>query len=123
MGTTTYLYNELNQLVSENDIIYTYDENGNLISQEGSGQKANYTYDVFNRLIRATVQSGQDVVIEEYRYDWAGNRIAKITGAGETKYLVDTNGLISQVLAETDESGNLMTFIPGRRTNYPTPRG
>ncbi len=107
---TTYLYNELNQLVSENDIIYTYDENGNLISQEGSGQKANYTYDVFNRLIRATVQSGQDVVIEEYRYDWAGNRIAKITGAGETKYLVDTNGLISQVLAETDESGNLMTF-------------
>ena len=106
---TTYLYNELNQLVSENDIIYTYDDNGNLITQEGPGQKANYTYDAFNRLVRATVQNGQDVVIEEYRYDWAGNRIAKITGAGETRYLVDTNGLLPQVLAETDQSGNLIT--------------
>jgi len=33
----------LGVIVIENDIIYAYDENGNLISQEGSGQKANYT--------------------------------------------------------------------------------
>ena len=48
--------------------------------------------------------------IEEYRYDYAGNRIAKIGELSTTYYLVDTNGALSQVLAEYDESGSLKTY-------------
>ena len=47
--------------------------------------------------------------VEEYRYDYAGNRIAKIGELSATYYLVDTNGALSQVLAEYDENGTLIT--------------
>ena len=43
----------------------------------------------------------------EYAYDFAGNRIAKIGEISTTYYLVDTNGALSQVLAEYDENGTL----------------
>ncbi len=48
--------------------------------------------------------------VEEYRYDYAGNRIAKIGELSTTYYLVDTNGALSQVLAEYDENGSLTTY-------------
>ena len=66
-----------------------------------------YTYDARNKLIRAIVQTGQQVSVEEYAYDFAGNRIAKIGEISTTYYLVDTNGALSQVLAEYDENGTL----------------
>lgn len=48
--------------------------------------------------------------VEEYWYDYAGNRIAKIGELSTTYYLVDTNGALSQVLAEYDENGSLTTY-------------
>lgn len=106
----SYAYNELNQLVSETGITYEYDLNGNLIKKTEAAQTTTYTYNAQNRLIRATVQSGQQVNVEEYLYDYAGTRIAKVTELGSTYYLVDTNGALSQVLAEYDENGSLTTL-------------
>ena len=102
---TSYIYNELNQLVSETGITYEYDLNGNLVKKIEGEQTTVYTYNAQNRLIRVTIQSGQSVNIEEYRYDYAGNRIAKIGELSTINYLVDTNGVLSQVLAEYDEIG------------------
>ena len=65
----SYAYNELNQLVSETGIAYEYDLNGNLIKKTEADQTTTYTYNAQNRLIRVTIQSGQSVNIEEYRYD------------------------------------------------------
>ncbi len=107
---TEYAYNELNQLVSETGITYEYDLNGNLVKKTEGEQTTTYTYNAQNRLIRVTVQSGQQVNVEEYRYDYAGNRIAKIGELSTTYYLVDTNGALSQVLAEYDENGSLTTY-------------
>ena len=106
----SYAYNELNQLVSETGITYEYDLNGNLIKKTEADQTTTYTYNAQNRLIRVTVRSGQQVNVEEYRYDYAGNRIAKIDELSATYYLVDTNGVLSQVLAEYDENGSLTTL-------------
>ena len=106
----SYAYNELNQLVSETGIAYEYDLNGNLIKKTEADQTTTYTYNAQNRLIRVTVRSGQQVNVEEYRYDYAGNRIAKIDELSATYYLVDTNGVLSQVLAEYDENGSLTTL-------------
>ncbi len=107
---TEYVYNELNQLVSETGISYEYDLNGNLVKKTEDNQTTTYTYNAQNKLIRVTVHSGQQVNVEEYRYDYAGNRIAKIGELSTTYYLVDTNGALSQVLAEYDENSSLKTY-------------
>ena len=107
---TSYAYNELNQLVTETGITYEYDLNGNLIRKTEAAQTTTYVYNVQNKLIRVTVQSGRSVNVEEYRYDYAGNRIARISELSTINYLVDTNGALSQVLAEYDENGSLTTL-------------
>jgi RHS repeat-associated protein len=104
---TSYTYNELNKLVSETGISYVYDLNGNLKTKTEAEQTTTYTYNSQNRLIRVTIQSGQQVNVEEYLYDFAGNRIAKATELSTVYYLIDTNGALSQVLAEYDENGSL----------------
>ena len=106
---TEYSYNELNQLISETGIDYEYDLNGNLISKTELGKSTAYSYNARNRLVRVTAQNGADVNVEEYLYDYAGNRTAKIQEFKTTYYLVDTNGALSQVLAEYDENGTLIT--------------
>ena len=65
---TVYTYNALNQLVSENDIVYEYDLNGNTVRMTSPEKSALYVYNAENRLIRATVQSGNNVSVEEYKY-------------------------------------------------------
>ena len=102
---TVYTYNELNQLVSENDITYEYDLNGNVVRMTSPTKSALYVYNAENQLIRATVQSGNNVSVEEYKYDYAGNRVAKSSEGETTKYLLDINGELTYVLAEMDNDG------------------
>ncbi len=64
-----------------------------------------YVYNAENRLVRATVQSGNNVSVEEYKYDYAGNRIAKSSEGEYTKYLLDINGKLTYVLAEMNYDG------------------
>ena len=97
---TAYSYNELNQLISENDITYEYDLNGNAVRMTSPSKSALYVYNAENRLIRATVQSGNNVSVEEYEYDYAGNRVAKSSEGEYTRYLLDVNGELTYVLAE-----------------------
>ncbi len=110
-GTTVYSYNELNQLVSEENgsetTTYLYDNNGNLIKQTGL-KNNEYTYDSENRLLSATVQQGGNQTVEEYTYDYAGNRTSKVTNTdGITRYINDINADLTYVLGETDEDRNL----------------
>ena len=58
----------------------------------------------------ATVTTNGETVTESYLYDWAGTRTAKITDGVLTYYLVDTGGVLSQVLAELDSTGALITY-------------
>ena len=80
-GNTIYTYNELNQLTKSettkipeiegfvnpettdadiSTISYTYDDNGNLTSEHGTKDKT-YTYDAENKLLTATISSGNSV--------------------------------------------------------------
>ena len=108
-AATEYVYNALNQLVSDSETSYEYDINGNLVRVIGSAQSALYEYNAENKLIKATVQNGSLVIEESYTYDYAGNRTSKTThkSNGEyeyTKYLND-NSSLTNVLAEIDENG------------------
>ena len=68
-------------------------------------KSALYVYNAENRLVRATVQSGNNVSVEEYKYDYAGNRISKSSEGEYTKYLLDINGELTYVLAEMNYDG------------------
>ena len=61
-------------------------------------------------MVRATIQEGANVAVEEYKYDWKGNRIRKSRELDAVNYLVDTNNWISHVVAETDGTGTLLAF-------------
>ena len=108
-GITAYTYNALNQLVTEaspeGNIIYTYDANGNLVKQTGS-KTADYSYDKENHLTKAAIQQGDSIIIEDYTYDYAGNRTSKtVNGKDTTFYVNDTSAELTMVVAETDEDG------------------
>ncbi|MCM1524507.1 MAG: polymorphic toxin-type HINT domain-containing protein [Ruminococcus sp.] len=107
---TVYTYNALNQLLTENDIVYEYDLNGNTVRMTSPTKSALYVYNADNRLIRATVQSGNNVSAEEYRYDYAGNRVSKSSESDYTKYLLDVSGSLTYVLAEIDYDGTEKCF-------------
>ncbi len=95
--------------MSDRATIYTYDDNGNLIKMVAPDKSALYVYDANNRLIKATVQDGSSVIVEEYTYDFVGSRTSKATttdsGFDFTKYVLDTNCDLTQVLAELNADG------------------
>ena len=108
-AATEYVYNALNQLVSDSETTYEYDLNGNLIRVIGSAQSALYEYNADNKLIKATVQNGSLVIEESYTYDYEGNRTSKTThkSNGEFEYVkyLNDNSNLTNVLAEIDENG------------------
>ena len=81
------------------------DPAGNRTKKVSENRTTTFAYDEFNHLTRATVQEGANVVVEEYGYDWRGNRIRKSREGVTVRYLVDANHWISHVVAETDGTG------------------
>jgi YD repeat-containing protein len=79
----TYSYNSLNELTSNSSGSYTYDANGNTLS-DPSGKS--YTWDFENRLTQAVVPGTGTV---NFKYDPFGRRIQKSGPLGTTNYLYD----------------------------------
>ena len=100
---TVYTYNALNQLTGGDGITYLYDASGNLVSEESAVSVSTYKYNNDNMLIEADVNG----VVEEYQYDYAGNRVSKKSETDYTYYLNDLTENVSQVLEEYDADGNV----------------
>ena len=111
---TAYVYNALNQLVSDSKTTYEYDLNGNLIRVIGSAQSALYEYNAENKLVRATVQNGVLVTEETYTYDYSGNRTSKTThrSDGVTEYVkyLNDNSSLTNVLVEIGSEGSVQAY-------------
>ena len=90
-GTTNYESNRLNQYTKVNETDFTYEKNGNLTYD---GQQR-YYYDCENRLTE--VQQGENTVAE-YKYDFAGRRVAKTVGSTTKTFIYDGD----QVIVEYD---------------------
>jgi RHS repeat-associated protein len=106
-GVINYTYDERDRLLTENGTVYGWDDNGNLISKSA---EATYFWDFENRLIRVEKTDGTVVT---HAYDADGNRVrtevTRSTGPPTvTNFLVDPSGALSHVIAETDDSGNLI---------------
>lgn len=107
--TTTYQYNDNDQITEENDgsVItrYTYDDNGNTIQKTEGPVLTDYDYSQDNRLTKAT--TGSDVI--GYTYDASGIRQSKSVNGVATQYVVDQNRDYAQVIAELKGTGQLDT--------------
>ena len=85
---TTYVYNELNQLVSEDGTTYEYDNAGNLVRVVGAGKTALYVYNAGNRTSKTTT---------------INNHVEKV-------YYLNDNSSLTNVLAEYSANGDEICY-------------
>lgn len=106
-GNTTYDFdplgnpkeaeiNDLNQIISLRNKPFTYDENGNLVTQ----LRITYSYDALNRLIKTTRGSR---FITTFSYDPLSRLISKKSSGTTTHFLYDGNFEIGSI----DENNNI----------------
>jgi RHS repeat-associated protein len=104
-GNETYGYDDVNQLTTGAGYTFTYDRNGNLISQTKTGTTRNFSYNYENML---TGISGD--VSATYVYNGLGQRLAKTINGIQTRYILDVGASLPEVLAETDSAGNITAY-------------
>jgi len=93
LATKNYVYDEANSLASVDGVNYTFDDNGNLLSDGTS----NYAYDSANRLISVNGTSS-------YRYNGLGDRLQQTVNSQTTTYVLDLNARLTQVLSDNENS-------------------
>ncbi len=100
-----YTANPDGQLSSINGNGVTHDNRGN-ITELPQPVAGTYGYDALNRLTSATGA--------QYRYDTARNRIAAVENGTETRYFLDLEPGLADVVATMNTSGNIQEiFIHG----------
>lgn len=97
----SYGYDSANRIQFAGGAGFSFDANGNMTSK-ADGVTTNYTYDFNDRLINDQTNT--------YFYNGQGVRVAKSQAGVQTRYIVDVNRELSQVLCETDSGGNITSY-------------
>jgi len=97
-GQFSYTYDADNRLTSAEGQPHAHDANGNMTALNATNL---LSYDFEDRLSKTVFG-----VTNQYQYDGAGNRKVAVYSGVATRYVLDLNSSLSQVLAETDGSGN-----------------
>ena len=98
----SYTYDAENKLSNTDSTTFTYDANGNLTARG----RDTFTYDHEDRLVQSNIEG----VVSEYSYDGLGNRLSKTEGIATTKYILDINRKLANVIAETDNAGTITAY-------------
>ncbi len=118
-GISTYEYDDNDRLITEESAgvttTYSYNDNGTLAAkQSDSGERTTYTWDPRGRLIRVEVSANGATTAVEYTYGADGAMVARDVDGAETKFLVDTNRPLAQVIEErTDAEGLTASYVHG----------
>ncbi|PKH32385.1 RHS repeat-associated core domain-containing protein [Shewanella sp. ALD9] len=80
------------RLMSMAGVDYRYDASGNQISQVGTGDKQQRSFNGLNQLVQINVNGK----LTQYEYDALGRRSAKITELGRTDFIWDNHQLIGE---------------------------
>ncbi len=91
-SSISYTYDIANRLTNTNGITYTWDANGNLLSDGVN----TYTYDLANRL--TAFNNGTNTTT--YAYNGLGDRLQQTANSATTTYAVDITGGLTQVLSD-----------------------
>jgi len=104
---TSFTYNPNSQLTKIGDNSLSYNPNGSLASKNSSQSAQAFSYDNEDRLTAFTPSSGSSL---KFGYDGLGNRIYKTVGSTTTRFVNDTSGSLSNVLAETNSSNTIQKY-------------
>jgi RHS repeat-associated protein len=107
--TTNYTYDIANRMTQAGNATYTWDNNGNLLSNGTN----TYTYDPANRL--ATVSRQQASI--SYGYNGLGDRLQQTINSQTTNYALDINTNLPDVLTD---SNNIYTYGLGDLAQFGT---
>ncbi|MFZ6029544.1 MAG: carboxypeptidase regulatory-like domain-containing protein [Chloroflexota bacterium] len=101
-----YQYDIANRLTNVGNVSYTWDDNGNLLSDG----VYTYTYNHADRLVSATDQQS----VYTYAYNGQGDRLMQSENSVVTYYTLDLNTSLTQVLADGDGTLTERTYTYGR---------
>jgi RHS repeat-associated protein len=108
-STNNYVPNGLNQIASQDGVVFGYDGRGNL-TQDNTG--AGYTYNANNLLLNST-KAGVTTTLS---YDAENRLFSVINGSNNTRFAYDGTNLI----AETDSNNAVLRrYVPGPGTDEP----
>ncbi len=100
-------------------ISYTYDANGNRITQADTSGTTTLGYDALNRLVQAAYPGTYGTW--SWAYDPVGNRTSQTAPSGITTYAYDGNNRLTQAAAVVytyDANGNLTGTTAGQSFTY-----
>ena len=103
-GQFSYRYDKDNRMTNWAGQAQEFDANGNMTYVYLSTL---LTYDYENRLIQANFNGTNST----YQYDGNGNRMSVHRDGLVTRYILDRNSPLTQILAETDASGNITAYF------------
>jgi RHS repeat-associated protein len=103
VGQVSYAYDSDNRMVTSEGLAQAFDANGNMISISATNL---FVYDYENRLTQTVFGSSTNT----YQYDGLGNRMSAARDGSATRYVMDVNGALTQVLAETDSGGTVTAY-------------
>ena len=104
--TYTFTHNDGHQVTSDGVKTFTYDAKGNRIGWTDVGTSTNYTFNARDRLTGVNDGTNTDT----YIYNGDSDRIATIRNSTETRYVLDSAGSLVDVIAETDDLGNIRRY-------------
>jgi RHS repeat-associated protein len=96
-----WTYNNRNELRNYDGVTFSYDNNGNTVTETDTDGTTTYYYNYENRMIRVDLPGGG---VATYKYDVQGRRVEKNVNGAVTHYLWDGNIL----MAEYDGAGSLL---------------
>jgi RHS repeat-associated protein len=103
VGQSTYAYDNDSRQITLDSQTQGFDANGNMTSISAGNT---FSYDYENRLVQTSFTDATNT----YQYDGAGNRMSANRSGVVTRYVLDRNSPLAQVLAETDSSGNVIYY-------------
>ena len=101
-GLFSYTYDADNRLTSAEGQPHSHDSNGNMTALNATNI---LSYDFEDRLTQTVFG-----VTNQYQYDGTGNRKVGVRSGVLTRYVLDLNSSLSQILAETDGAGNVTAY-------------
>ncbi|MDG9667079.1 DUF6531 domain-containing protein [Hahella sp. CR1] len=101
-GTTTYTYDAENRLTNVNGVSNTFNNNGSMTAKGTD----TYAYDFADRLMELSI-AGTKI---SYKYDGVGNRYIRTQNSITTRFTLDTNTSLTNILAETDSSNSINAY-------------
>lgn len=118
--TTTYTYNDMNQMLTAGSATFEYDANGNTARKTEGANVTNYTWDYENKLTKIDNPSGDDYV---YEYEGDGMRVrgGHDSGGGtvwDTRFYYDTGAPLYSYLFEADDAQNMQVAYTTDHWNF-----